>query len=119
METVTGTLNKVQYDGLKQCWAKKENFTFIGPDGKEHEMTQDDDFIWHSNITTEEYLMYNNKKELETCKKCSMWEHCRKTEYTKFTEKDLNDKMVNEITIHVNKKIVKHITEITQEIKLK
>ena len=98
----------IEFNKLKGCCGMYEDFTFVGADGKRHEMVREDDFVWHSGITNEEYLTYNDTENLEKCKKCSMWEICREQEYTKITENDVNDKLVDDITQHINRNILEN-----------
>ena len=84
------------------------SFTFIGKDGTKQQMWYDEtNHIWHTGITNEEYFIHNDPSKLESCKKCSLWESCRKKEYTKITYNDIVHKMTDDLAQDIDKKILK------------
>ena len=81
---------------------------FIGSDDKHHAYEYDkSDYCWHSHMTNEEWLEKNNRTQLAACQKCSLWEKCRHHEHTIMTESGLNEKLVDDLSNEINKRIKK------------
>lgn len=89
----------------------KRRESFIGTDGKRHEYVKGDDYKWHSGITNEEYWEHNDPGQLESCKKCSMWEICRKAEHTTCGYDDFINKAVDDLTKEIDGKILEQIVK--------
>jgi hypothetical protein len=65
-----------------------------------------DDYVIHTGMTNEEWMKKFEPVKLDNCQKCSLWEKCRIEEKTILTKDNLNRKMVDEISHHIDKEIV-------------
>lgn len=68
-----------------------------------------DDYLMHTGMSNEEWLEKNNKAGLENCRKCPMWERCRKAEHTIMTNQGISMKLRDDITKSIDKEILKDI----------
>ena len=62
-------------------------------------------------MTNEEYKTMNDREGLKSCQKCPMWKHCRKNEHTVIRQKDVENKLVDELSKSINKRILEDIEE--------
>jgi hypothetical protein len=115
MVEIKGTFTKAQYDEirLKQDCHDEERIGkgFIGIDGQHHSFEYGDDYVWHTNMKTEDYLSKNKPEQLASCQKCPMWEHCRKNEYTVTTQKGVEEKLADELAKEIDKHILERMNE--------
>lgn len=83
---------------------------FTGIDGSHQEYKfSKEDYKWHTGMTNFEFYSKNNTEQLEACKKCPMWDKCSKVEHTVMTMGGVVDKLVDDISDEIDKKILDDI----------
>lgn len=105
------TITVEQSKELQNKWGCKNDKQiedgFIGIDGKHHDYEYDEEkYLWHSHMTNEEWKTMNDQEGLKNCQKCPMWEHCKKNEHTVIRQKDVKNKLVDDLSKSINKRIL-------------
>lgn len=106
--------NKAQYELLQIEQNKRDDEMIkkglIGNDGNRHDYEYDEkDHKYHTHMTNFEFYSKNDGKQLESCKKCSMWEKCSVVEHTLVTMKCIENSLTDDLTKEINKKIVEDL----------
>ena len=105
------TITVEQSKELQNKWCCKSDKQiedgFIGIDGKHHDYEYDEEnYLWHSHMTNEEWKTMNDQESLKNCQKCPMWEHCKKNEHTVIRQKDVENKLADDLSKSIDKRIL-------------
>lgn len=105
------TITVEQSKELQNKWGCKSDKQiedgFIGIDGKHHDYEYDEEnYLWHSHMTNEEWKTMNDQEGLKNCQKCPMWEHCKKNEHTVIRKKDVENKLAADLSKSIDKRIL-------------